>query len=160
MGWRVTMAGANFERSGIAYVAEARRDLEDLVQFCKESGNARRARTGSAIVRHRLADLAVSLEAARQWGYYCVWMQGKNPLTIVEPSAAKYFGSEYVVRLANTGVKIMGMYGALKRGSKWAPLHGKSQSICQSTLGLTIAMGSTEIQKNLLAWVGLGLPRK
>ena len=159
-GWYVSMAGANFERSGSATVAGSKRDLEDLVQFCRETPRNGQALSRNPIVRHKLAELAIGLEAAGQLAYYCAWMQGKNALTIAEPSASKWFSTELWVRLANTGLEVMGLYGTLKQGSKWAALKGKFQSMCQFSLGLTIAAGSTEIQKNLIAWVGLGLPRK
>jgi len=159
-GWYVTMAGINFERSGCGAVAEGKRDLEDLVQFCKDTERNGQLLAKNPIVRYKLAELATELEAARQWGYYVAWLQGKDPMAIAAPSASKYFTTELIVRLANTAVEIMGLYGTLKRGSKWAPLHGKFQTICQFYLGVTIAAGSTEIQKNLIAWMGLGLPRK
>jgi hypothetical protein len=61
--------------------------------------------------------------------------------------------------LANTGLEIMGLYGTLKYGTKWAPLRGKFEHMCQLNLGSTIGGGTTEIQKNLIAWMGLQLPR-
>src|SRR4030042_4758422 len=159
-GWYVSMAGANFERSGSSVAAGGRRDLEDLVQFCRETNRYVQLLSHNPIIRNKLADLATGLEAARHLAYYCAWMQGKNTLTVGEPSASKYFSTELGVRLANTGVDIMGLYGTLKRGNKWAPLQGKFQLMCQFHLGVTIAAGSTEIQKNLIAWLVLGLPRK
>ncbi len=159
-GWYVSMAGANFERSGSGTVSGSRRDLEDLVQFCRLTQRNGRLLSQDPIIRHKLADLAVGLDAGRQLAYYCAWMQAKNTLAIAEPSASKYFSTELMVRLANTGVEVMGLYGTLKKGSKWAALKGKFEAMCQFTLGLTIAAGSTEIQKNLIAWMGLGLPRK
>ncbi len=53
-----------------------------------------------------------------------------------------------------------GLYGTLKAGAKWAPLQGKFEANCQLYLGITIATGSTEVQKNIIAWMALGLPRK
>jgi len=159
-GWYATMASANFERSGCAVLAEGRRDLEELVQFCKETMVRGKLLADHPMVRRKLSERAIELEAARQWSYYCAWKQSKNPLTIAEPSAAKYYSAELMVRLANTAIEVMGLYGTLRRGSKWVPLQGKFESMCQLYLGVTIAAGSTEIQKNLIAWMELGLPRK
>ncbi len=159
-GWYVSMAGANFERSGSGSVAMGQRDLDDLIQFCKETQRDGQALIKNPLVRHKLAELTIELEAARQLAYYCAFAQTKNPMTIGEPSASKWYQSELMVRLANTGVEIMGLYGPLKLGSKWTPLMGKFQSQCMFILGATIAAGSTEIQKNVIAWMVLGLPRK
>jgi len=56
-------------------------------------------------------------------------------------------------------LQILGLYGQLGKGSKWAPLDGV---VSQTYLGYppwTIAAGSPEIQKNIIATIGLGLPR-
>jgi len=158
-GWYVTMAGANFERSGAGGVAAVQRDLEDLVQFCKETVRGGQALSKDPMVQRKLAELAVQIEAARQWSYHCAWQQSKNPFTFAEPSASKYFMTELMVRMSNIGLEIMGLYGTLKQGSKWAALKGKFEAQCQITLGFTIAGGSTETQKNVIAWLGLQLPR-
>lgn len=159
-GWYVTMAGVNFERSGSGSVAIANRDLEDLVQYCRETERNGRPISKDPVVRHKLADLAIDVESGRQFSYYVAWLQSKSPAVAVEPSASKLFWSELLVRLYTTGVEIIGLYGALKKGSKWAPLYGKFENACQLSLGATIAAGTTEIQKNVIARMGLQLPRK
>ena len=158
-GWYVTMAGANFERSGAGGVAAMKRDMEDLVQFCKENTRGRQPLAKDPMIQRKLAQLAVEVEMAQQWSYWVSWQQSKNPFSFAEPSAGKYFLTELMVRLSNTAVEIMGLYGTLKQGSKWAALKGKFEGMCQATLGFTIAGGSSEIQKNIIAWMGLGLPR-
>jgi len=159
-GWYVSMAGANFERSGSGSVAQGQRDLDELIKFCQETYRDGQLLSKNTLVRHKLADLSIELEAARQLAYFCAWQQTKSAMAIGEPSASKWYTSELMVRLANTGIEIMGLYGTLKSGSKWAPLQGKFQSQSIFNLGVTIAAGSTEIQKNVIAWVVLGLPRK
>jgi alkylation response protein AidB-like acyl-CoA dehydrogenase len=154
------MAGANFERSGSGSVAAGQRDLDELIKFCGETQRDGQTLSKNILVRHKLAEMTIELEAARQLAYYCAWQQTKNPMTVGEPSASKWYQSELMVRLANTGIEIMGLYGTLRQGTKWAPLLGKFQSQCIFNLGVTIAAGSTEIQKNVIAWVVLGLPRK
>jgi hypothetical protein len=52
---------------------------------------------------------------------------------------------------------MMGLYGQIYE-SKWAPL-GSMLSAYMQAPGMNIAAGSSEIQRNLIAWVGLGLPR-
>ena len=72
--------------------------------------------------------------------------------------SVKIFHQWLAVRLANTGVELMSLYGTLKRGSKWAPLQGKFGNMCQINLGLTIGGGTTEIQGYIIARMGLQLP--
>ena len=161
-GWYVTMAGINFERSMVGTISEARRDLEDLIAYCRETSRGGQSLASIPWIRHRLADLAIQSEAARQWAYYVAWLQTKHaPAAEIAraASASKYFSTEMDVRLGNAGVETMGLYGTLKKDSKWAPLYGKFEYKCQATLGLTIAAGTTETMYNIIAWMGLGLPR-
>ena len=78
---------------------------------------------------------------------------------MAEPSANKYFNTETIVRFAHTALEIMGLRGTIIEGSKWAPLHGNFAHLVQFGLGPTIGGGTTDIQKNIIAWRGLNLPR-
>ncbi|MDP2951870.1 MAG: acyl-CoA dehydrogenase family protein [Chloroflexota bacterium] len=159
-GWYLIMGGRNLNRAGAAsIVGEMRRDLEDLVQFCRETQRGGRALAQEPVVRHRLAELALEVEAARQWAYYVAWLQSKGVLVAGEAASSKSFATELAIRLSNVAVEIMGLYGTLKEGSKWVQLSGRFEALCQENLGFAIAGGTTEIQKNIVAWMKLGLPR-
>jgi len=69
------------------------------------------------------------------------------------------FGSEMQQRLYRTGMSMMGLYGTLSKGSKWAPLRGRIQRGFLTSFSSTIAAGTSEIQRNVIANRGLGLPR-
>ncbi len=158
-GWYVAVTGVNFERSMIGVFAAAKRDLEDLVKFCRETTRDGRPIADDPLVSHRLAEFAIELEAGRQWAYYVAWIQSKGKKVPGEASAAKYTISESIVRLANFAVESMGLCGVIKHGSKWSALHGTFENLCQASLGGVIAGGTTETQKNIIAWMSLGLPR-
>jgi len=72
---------------------------------------------------------------------------------------SKVFGSETVQRVTAAGLDILGMYGVLGRDEKWAPLKGRIQENWMSAFSGTIAAGTSEIQRNIIAGRGLGLPR-
>ncbi len=67
-------------------------------------------------------------------------------------------GTEMLQRTAHLATEIMGAYGQLEDDPA-APMGGRMCSLYQQCKGPTIAAGSNEIQRNLIAWVGLGLPR-
>ena len=71
----------------------------------------------------------------------------------------KLFGSEMMQRLYRAGMSMLGLYGTLEQGSKWAPLQGRIQRGFFTSFGGTIAAGTSEIQRNVIATRGLGLPR-
>ena len=56
-------------------------------------------------------------------------------------------------------MEITGLYGQLDKRSKWAPLRGAIKGLCLGSLPLGIGAGTNEIQRNLIATLGLGLPR-
>ena len=76
-----------------------------------------------------------------------------------EASMSKMYGTELTQRVARTGMEILGMAGMLSQGSKWAPLQGYIQQTFLSSTSATIAAGTSEIQRNIIAQRGLGLPR-
>ena len=160
-GWAVARATMNFERSGIGGMAGAKRSLEELVQFCQETKREGKPLAQNPFVRHRLAQLAIEIEVGRAMSYRIAWLQeqGEFLASAHAASAAKIYGSELGQRLAYTGSQIMGLYGQVAPGSKWAPLYGKFERSYQSCFAGLIGGGTNEIQRNLVAWVGLGLPR-
>ena len=71
----------------------------------------------------------------------------------------KLFGTELQQRMANTGLQVLGMYGQLEPESKYAPLKGRLEKEALHAVSITLAGGTSEIQRNIIATRGLGLPR-
>jgi alkylation response protein AidB-like acyl-CoA dehydrogenase len=84
--------------------------------------------------------------------------QGRNEVALIQPAGLKVFASDLGERMALIATDILGPFGQVKT-SRWAPLDGFWENQCQECFGPSIAAGSTEIQKNIIAWYGLGLPR-
>ena len=74
-------------------------------------------------------------------------------------SIAKIWSSELAQRLAATALEIMGPAGQLKRGSKWANLQGRFERYYRQVPLMRFGAGTNEIQRNIIAQRGLGLPR-
>ncbi|MCI0884509.1 MAG: acyl-CoA dehydrogenase, partial [Chloroflexi bacterium] len=72
----------------------------------------------------------------------------------------KLYSMELNQRIANTGIKLLGLYGQLSSSSKWAPLKGRLQQQYLRSVANTIEGGTSEIQRNIVATRGLGLPRE
>jgi len=159
-GWMVSQMTSNFERSMIELFSRAKHDLEDLVEFCHETTWGGEPLASRPVVRHKLAQLAIDIEAGLAYAYSVVWNQIKGGLITAAPLAAgaKFLATELTQRLTYVGCEIMGLYGQAKT-SRWAPLHGKYENDYQECLGLNIAGGSSELMRNLVAALALGLPR-
>lgn len=162
-GWYVSLMTMNFERSSIGAMSEARQTLEELVEFCREKRRDGRRLADEPLIRNLLAQLAIEIEVGRALSYRVAWLQEKGEMSAleaaIEASAGKLYGSELGQRLAYVGCRIIGMYGQVKHGSKWTTLKGQFESTYQQCLGMNIAAGTSEIQRNVIAIRGLGLPR-
>ena len=158
-GWYVATSTLDFERSGIQRVTGSMRNYEELLSYARETERNGRPVARDPHVRHMLADLKIDFEVGRNLAYRVAWMQGQGLVPNYEASVSKMFGSELAQRLANAGVSIMGLAGQLAPGSPWAPLCGSFETLDLTASSLTVAAGTTEIQRNIIAGRGLGLPR-
>jgi alkylation response protein AidB-like acyl-CoA dehydrogenase len=157
-GWSVVNVLAGFERSGIDQVTSMVRGVEELVKFCNETKRNGRALSKDPLVRNRLAQLAIEVEAGRMLAYRIADLQNHGEMALMDASAGKVFFSELGERLALFASDMLGPYGQVKT-SKWAPLNGVWEDMYQECFVTTISMGTNEIQRNIIAWYGLGLPR-
>ncbi|MEX2237578.1 MAG: acyl-CoA dehydrogenase family protein [Dehalococcoidia bacterium] len=158
-GWYVATTTLDFERSSIGFTTQSRRTLEQLAQYAKETKANGKSLIEQPMVRARLADLLVSVEVARLLSYRVTWMQDQNQVPNYEASMVKAFGTELRQRISNFGVNLLGLYGQLEPGSKCEKLAGTLARDYQWTTAETILGGSSEIQRNIIATRGLGLPR-
>ena len=158
-GWYVGMKLLDFERSGIDYVAYSRRLLDDLTDYVEEIEHTGARRFSQEWVRDLLAERYVELEVAQLFAHKVAWMQNQNLVPNKEASISKVFGTETYQRVAETGLKILGLFGQLTREDKWTILQGRVQDAWRHSFSGKIAGGTSEIQRNIIATRGLGLPR-
>ena len=159
MGWYVGATLLDLERSGAGYSARAARLMEDLIAFCKENRRDGRTLAEDPLLRFRLAQTAADIESARLIAYNVAWMQSEGLIPNKEASIAKLVGSEVLQRVYVLGMQILGMYGQLDPASKWAPIRGRFEKGYMLVGANTVAAGTSEIQRNIIATRGLGLPR-
>lgn len=158
-GWYAAMTTLSFERSGIETAA---RYLGELEVFLTELRQTRFNGTNvldDTIVRHKLADLRLELEARRMLSYRVAFMQSKGELPVKEGSMGKAWGDMLGKKVPALFASIMQEYGRLGLGDKRAPMGGYVGHKYSAMHGSGIGGGATEIQRNIIAQRGLGLPR-
>ncbi len=155
-GWYQVAVALDFERSGVQAYAGGRRTLEELTQFARDN---RSLWEHNPTVRMALADRAVELATGTYISYRIPYMQAKGKIPNHEASMSKLFGSELSQRIAATGIKILGMYGNIAPGSAYAHMRGRLEQMYLTSVSSTIAAGTSEIQRGIIATRGLGLPR-
>ncbi len=157
-GWYVAATTLDFERSNIAAISGARRTIHDLIGWAKETHAGTRPWDKTS-VRNKLSDLVIEVEVGRLIAYRTAWLQSKGAVPNYEASMGKVWMALLGIRVANTGLNLLGLYGQLLPGSPAAQLHGRLETAYLLSLSGPIAGGTTEIQRNIIAQRGLGLPR-
>ncbi|MGB4864192.1 MAG: acyl-CoA dehydrogenase family protein [Tepidiformaceae bacterium] len=158
-GWYVGAALLDFERSNIAGAIGHAHFVNDIVALAKS------ASAGSALshrlkrVRNELADRALEAEIARLISYRLITIQKRGGVPNYEASMNKNFGAELGQRIATTGMHLLGMMGGLNHASAKALMKGRINHAYLTTVASTIAAGTSEVNRNVIATRGLGLPR-
>jgi alkylation response protein AidB-like acyl-CoA dehydrogenase len=145
-GWEIVTAGLTFERVGVARYARAGRMIELLVAHARATGRA-----SDPIVRAALADLRVRYEAARLLSYRAISLQAAGAVPSVEASIARVHNTQLEQLVGHVGLEILGLEGEIAEG---LPYRQWTRNV-----PTTIAAGTLEMQKNIIARRGLGLPR-
>jgi alkylation response protein AidB-like acyl-CoA dehydrogenase len=160
-GWYIAAMTLDYERSSLvaAAVSMAKRGLDDLVQYCSETKVNGTRLLDDPLVRHKLAETAIEIEVGKYMVYRVVSQQARREPGSIEAAVCKLYNTEMDVRLANTGIEILGLYGQLQKDSKWAQLMGRFQKSYLYAIAMVVGGGSSEIQRNIIAMRGLGLPR-
>jgi alkylation response protein AidB-like acyl-CoA dehydrogenase len=159
-GFYYAAMALNFERLSIGSVAMTRRYFRELVAVVRELEVDGTPLREQAWVRDRLARLAVDIEAARMLGLETAWALDHGRVPAAESSMAKTFVSELVQRVADAGCEILGLNGQLHPDEPRAHLHGRLQWLYRTAPLLAFGGGTNEVQRNIVALMGYGLPRK
>jgi alkylation response protein AidB-like acyl-CoA dehydrogenase len=157
-GWYVGTTTLDFERSGIATSISHGLMVEDLAGFVREhrtEGFVNTART----LGYEIADRAIESEVEQMLCYQVISMQNRGLVPNKEGSIAKLYSSELDVRISQTAMKVLGAYGMLKRGSPHVQLNGRAESMYLYATTSVVGGGTSEIQRNIIAARGLGMPR-
>jgi 3-oxocholest-4-en-26-oyl-CoA dehydrogenase alpha subunit len=146
---------------GRFYKAPAlRRVLGELVEYANATIRGGVPLARDPMVRRELASLATHIEVLRLLFYRTGWMIQERLPTPYESALGKVMADETGQKLAAVGMELLGLYGPLTAGSRWAALRGRIQHLYQTSLGHTIAGGTSEILRTTVATRGLGLPRE
>jgi alkylation response protein AidB-like acyl-CoA dehydrogenase len=160
-GWYVGTTTLDFERSGIGSAVGTRKTVESLINYARANkGKDTATLDRNPLVRYELIDRYIEAHVAKMLSYRIVDMQNRGMIPNHEASMAKLFSTELSQRIARTSMKMIGLYGlAWERGSEYAPANADYSRSYVASVGQTIAGGTSEIQRNIIAQRGLGMPR-
>jgi alkylation response protein AidB-like acyl-CoA dehydrogenase len=157
-GWYSAVTTLDFERSSIGSATGMKQTVEGLIEFAKAHANdpTSTLKTNPQL-RMDLADRMIEVEVARMLSYRVASMQNRGLIPNYEASLLKLYTTELNQRIAKSSIKILGLYGQLR--GEGAPLGGAWSQTFLRSQAYTIEGGTSEIQRNIIAQRGLGLPR-
>ncbi|MEE8471364.1 MAG: acyl-CoA dehydrogenase family protein [Dehalococcoidia bacterium] len=158
-GWLAAMVLVNIERSGTGFASLPQRILEQLIEYAKETRHNGVPLAQDPVIRHKLAQMAIEIQVCRMLAYRTAWVQATGQDVTSVGAMIKLFGSEMMQRISNTGLQIMSLNGQLVPASKWATLAGLITRDYMWNISITIAGGTSEVQRIIISTMGLGLPR-
>ena len=156
-GWYYMVEALDLER--LITVGSLERCLEEIINYTKYTLKNGIPLSKDSLVRQKLADMAIEISVARNLVRRVIWLQDKGIIPNDESAVLKVFVSELYQKVAEAGLEILGIYGQLRKESKYAVLKGMMERFFRASFVLTIGGGSSEIMRNIIATRRLGLPR-
>ncbi|MBV7697945.1 acyl-CoA dehydrogenase family protein [Streptomyces sp. TRM70350] len=160
-GWRLITNQLNHERVTLAaHGTMAIRALHDVRRWASRTKltDGRRV-IDLPWVRRRLAQAHTRLDALKLLNWQMVSAVQHGTLTPQDASAVKVYGSEARRDAYAWLMEVVGATGALQEGSAGAVLHGELERGYRSAVIFTFGGGNNEIQREIISWIGLGMPR-
>jgi hypothetical protein len=159
-GWQLVTAQLNHERLGLGSWADRVVGMYRKVYlWAKATDESGRTATDLAWVRSNLAKCYTRLEAMRLINFRIAADLEHDKMDVALASATKVYGSESVIEILRMLTEIVGANGLVRAGSSAAFLMGELEYDVRAAPTLTFGGGTNEIQRDLIAQFGLGLPR-
>ncbi|GIW39675.1 MAG: acyl-CoA dehydrogenase [Candidatus Binatia bacterium] len=158
-GWIVSRSTLKHERALIGGSFMNRRIFDGLVAIAAVTTLRGRPAIEDPGIQERLAELEGWLRASECHEYRLLTMSARGEEPGLASMVTKLYGTQLNYRLTKLAMDILGDRGLLAPGEKAAPAEGMFVTAYMWSLGLLIAGGTANIQRNIVAERGLGLPR-
>lgn len=159
-GWAIANATLAHERSNVgAVVVKLRLAVEALTRLARRVSIDGRPAIESDYVRDRIGQFSAEVEALSALTYANITRWTKGAERPHDAAMAKLMFSELNLQIASFGVELSGEAGVLVEGDPDVLDGGRWQDEWLYSRAYTIAGGSSEIMRTLIAERGLGLPR-
>ncbi|HXR67948.1 MAG TPA: acyl-CoA dehydrogenase family protein [Dermatophilaceae bacterium] len=158
-GWKLITNQLNHERVAICPSSGLSRSLSDVRRWAQEHTLC----DGRAAIDHEwvqiaLAKVRAGIEVLKLFNWKVAWAADKG-LNPADASATKVYGTELSLQAYRTLLEVVGQAGYVVDGSPGAVLRGRLEQQARSQTIFTFGGGTNEIQRDIIAMIGLGMPR-
>jgi alkylation response protein AidB-like acyl-CoA dehydrogenase len=158
-GWVVSRSTLKHERAMIGSSMLSRRTLEGLIMLAQAVNLRGQPAIKDPMIRNRIVELETKVLANDYHGYRMLTMQTRNEEPGITGLVGKLYGTVLGYDVARLAMDLLGDRGMLAPGEPSAPAMGMFITAYMWSLGILIAGGTANIQRNVIAERGLGLPR-
>ncbi len=159
-GWSLITNQLNHERVTLCSPGIIERALGDVRRWAQDTTLADGRRViDQEWVRIALARVHAKLEFLRLINWKVAWNGTQGHLDVADASSIKVFGTEFYMEALRTLSEVVGQSGYLRGGSAEEVLRGRLEAYTRGLVILTFGGGTNEIQRDLIAIFGLGMPR-
>ncbi len=158
-GWKLITNQLNHERVAICPASGLLRSLTEVRRWAQRH----RLGDGRTVMDHEwvqiiLARVHARIEVLKLFNWKVAWASDKG-LNPADASATKVYGTELALEVYRQLLEVVGQAGYLVDGSPGAVLRGRLEQQARSQMIFTFGGGTNEIQRDIIAMVGLGMPR-
>jgi hypothetical protein len=160
MGFRYISEALDLERFTMYQLAPLEQRMEELLAFVQEATLDDEPVKADPLVRDTIATLATELRVAQALGKRFIdRARGGGKPPTVEASQYKLYATHLNQRIADAMMDIAAPASQLRIHTETAPMRGRAEMVYRYSVLDTIGAGASEIQKNIIARRGMGLPK-
>jgi alkylation response protein AidB-like acyl-CoA dehydrogenase len=157
-GWALITGQLNHERISLMSIGPIRRNLREITQWAKDTVIDGAPVIDKAWVRENLARVYSKVQILRLMNWKQAWAAQAGQPNPADASAMKVFGSELNMEAYRLLMEITNARAGLGADSPGAVLQGRIESAYRNGLILTFGGGTNEVQRDIIAMAGMGLP--
>ena len=157
-GWALITGQLNHERISLMSVGPLRRNLREITQWARETKIDGAPVIDKPWVRENLARVYAKVQVLRLMNWKQAWAAQAGQPNLADASAIKVFGSELNMQAYRLLMEITNARAGLGAQSPGAVMQGRIESAYRNGLILTFGGGTNEVQRDIIAMAGMGLP--
>ena len=158
-GWGLIVSQLNHERVSLVNVGPFEVLFAGVLDWARTTKLADGRRVADEPwVQQNLARVRAHIEVLKLMNWKQAWSLTQGALNPADASAVKVFGTEMAVKIYEWMMEVVGPASAVKEGSPGAVLRGRLERMYRSALILTFGGGTNEVQRDIIAMAGLGMP--